>query len=175
MTLNQGATIVVGGVLLAAWLATAAGTGRSADDSAQPAPAVRSALDPVVADIQTQAERLRVRLSAAPAPTDQPRNPFEFAPREPQRPGRRVSTFAPPPEPLPSPASARPVLSLLGIAEDGPANAPVRTAVIDGMGQLFLVKVGEKLTPRFRVERIGADAVEISDLEAGTTFRLGLK
>jgi len=176
MTTNRAATIITGGVLLAAWLATAAGTGRSQDDPREPSPQVRGELDPLVADVQAQAERLRERLNAAPAPTAQPRNPFQFAAREP-RPVRRVST------PLPVPVAAatapallvRPAMSLVGIASDGPDAAPVRTAVIDGMGQLFLVKAGEKLTPRFRVEAIGADAVEISDLETGTTFRLGLK
>jgi len=176
MTLDRGTTIVIGGVLLAAWLATAAGTGRYTDDRSEAAPQVRGELDPLVADVQAQSERLRQRLSDAPAPTAEPRNPFQFAARE-QRPVRRVFTpiAAPSPEPPANPAPVRPTLSLVGIAEDGPADAPVRTAVIDGMGQLFLVKKGEKVTPRFRVDAIGADAVEITDLETGSTFRLGLK
>ena len=174
MTLNRATTIVVGGVVLATWLATAAGTGGAREDRQDAAPQVRGDLDPLVAEVQAQAERLRERLSTAPAPTVEPRNPFQFASREPRiLAARRVNAPAPvTPEAPPVAEPVRPQLSLVGLAED---DARIRTAVIAGMGELFLVKAGETLTPRFRVDAIGADAVEISDLQTGSAFRLVLK
>ena len=41
----------------------------------------------------------------------------------------------------------------------------MRTAIISGDGQLFMVKEGEKVTPRYRVAKISADVVELLDLD----------
>ena len=41
---------------------------------------------------------------------------------------------------------------------------PVRTAIISGEGQLYMVKEGEAVTPRYRVAKISADVVELVDL-----------
>jgi hypothetical protein len=51
----------------------------------------------------------------------------------------------------------------------------VRTAVISGAGQLFLVKEGEHVTPRYLVAKISADVVELADQGDGSTRRLALK
>ena len=55
-------------------------------------------------------------------------------------------------------------MKLAGIAEDPEADGPVRTAIISGEGQLFMVKEGEAVTPRYRVAKISADVVELVDL-----------
>jgi hypothetical protein len=76
----------------------------------------------------------------------------------------------------------QPALKLVGIAEDTSAASDdadnkklVRTAIISGEGQLFLVKEGESVTTRYRVAKISADVVELTDLGIGATRRLALK
>lgn len=73
-----------------------------------------------------------------------------------------------------APVPRRPPLALVGIAENDSAGETVRTAVISGEGQLFLVKEGEAFANRYRVVRIGADAVELRDEVADATIQLGL-
>jgi hypothetical protein len=51
----------------------------------------------------------------------------------------------------------------------------VRTAIISGGGQLFLVKEGEAFADRYRVVRIGAEAVELHDEADDALIRLGLR
>ena len=68
-----------------------------------------------------------------------------------------------------------PDLQLLGIAEDTREGQPSRTAVISAMDGLFLVHEGEPIALRYQVRKIGADAVELEDLAAGTTIRLALR
>jgi Tfp pilus assembly protein PilP len=65
---------------------------------------------------------------------------------------------------------------LIGIGEDASAEGPVRTAIISAPGQLFVVKVGDRVTPRYRVDRISADVVELTEVGAdGSTLRLALR
>jgi hypothetical protein len=66
-------------------------------------------------------------------------------------------------------------LKLSGIAEDETADGPVRTAILSGFGQLFLVKEGEAVAERYRVLRISSDVVELADLTEGHTIRLVLR
>ena len=73
------------------------------------------------------------------------------------------------------PAVARaPALTLIGLAEDEGPEGTIRTAIISGAGDLFIVKEGEAVTRRFRVSRISADVVELADSD-GTFLRLTLK
>ena len=51
----------------------------------------------------------------------------------------------------------------------------MRTAVISGLGQLFFAKVGDNVTTRYTVTAIGADAVELRDVDDGETLRLALQ
>ena len=64
---------------------------------------------------------------------------------------------------------------LAGIAEDAGADGPVRTAIISGGGQLFMVKEGETVTPRYRVAKISADVVELTDVIDNSVRRLALR
>ena len=78
-----------------------------------------------------------------------------------------------PPAPFTPP---QPSLKLAGIAEDIDADgAPLRTAIISGEGQLFMVKEGESVTTRYRVTKISTDVVELLDLSTNTPRRLALR
>ena len=73
-------------------------------------------------------------------------------------------------------------LALAGLAEDNvPGGGPdgvVRTAIIAGHGQLFLVKAGETVVDGeaiYTVGPIGAEGVELTGQRDGRTQRLTLK
>jgi hypothetical protein len=51
----------------------------------------------------------------------------------------------------------------------------VRTAIISGFGDIFLVKEGDSVTLRYRVAKISPDAVELTDLTDNTPLRLALR
>ena len=55
------------------------------------------------------------------------------------------------------------------------SGTPVRTAILSGLGDVFLVKAGEIVASRYEVVAVGADAVELRDLGTGRTLRLGLR
>src|SRR6185436_5791641 len=147
MNLKRTATIVVGGAAIGAWLAGAATSnpGRPALTIA-PTPAIDVRGEELATEIARLQERLR--------PTSQPRQPgrnlFAFRARAAQ-PAPMVAAapqvmapampLTPPPLPL----------KLAGIAEDEGPEGPLRTAIISGEGQLYLVKEGDEVTPRYRV------------------------
>jgi hypothetical protein len=173
MHIRRTATIVVVGAALAAWLAAAATSGN------------RDAIDPILLKpqiVDTRGEalaaeiaRLHDRLRPAAVPRQPSRNLFSYA----ARPPHQALALPPPPQPAltEAPAAVRPVppaLKLSGIAEDTTPDGIVRTAIISGSGQLFLVKEGENVTSRFRVAKISSDVVELSDLTDGTVLRLAL-
>lgn len=159
--------------MLAAWLAAAAGIRMPV---LGPAPAETDAgnpADPVVISIQAEADRLRAALSAPPSPRGTLRNPFRFAQRDP-RPLPRFAVENDTAVQVP-PIAPGPALKLAGIAEDIGAEGPVRTAIISVLGQLILAREGEEVTPRYRVVKIGADAVELQDLVTDAPVRIGLR
>ncbi len=173
MSRARAAAYLVGGILLAAWLASAAGV--TMRPRAVPLPR-RSAeaiqLDTVAADVQAQASRLRERLAIAPAPQTPARNPFAFAGREP------VPAPQPPkPQPVNAVTAfvqqliAEPDLVLLGVAEEG----NVRTAMIGSGDELLMATEGQTVAGRYRVGKVGADAVELVDIATGATRRLSLR
>ena len=169
MTPARAATYFVGASLLAVWLASAAGVVRSQP----PRPPRRSAeslqLDSVVGGVQAQASRLRQRLAAAPLPQTRDRNPFSFAPTE------SVATATPPPRSAPAvvanPTASEPALALIGIAEEG----ATRTAMIDASGELVMATEGQTVGNRYRVVKVGSDALELEDLATGAIRRLFLR
>lgn len=173
MTPRKVAVYLAGGSVLAAWLASAASIGQPVPPPIVP-PAVRtSGAESLAEDVQAQAIRLRERLARAPAPRTQPRNPFAFAPAP-----KPASPPAPPAAESVAPPSipAEPALSLIGMAEDRTPDGPVRTAIVTGpAGELFMVRVGDQVSPRYRVRTIGADAVELTDLITGAVRRLALR
>jgi hypothetical protein len=99
------------------------------------------------------------------------RDPFRFATIAPRP--------APPPIAIPvaaaPPPPQRPPYKLIGVAEDTAAGNPVRTAIISGPNQLYVVKEGDKVPPRYGVARISADVVELVDTSDSSALRLALK
>jgi hypothetical protein len=86
---------------------------------------------------------------------------------------RTIVAEAPQAVPAPAPI-ARPELRLIGMAEDTRDGLTVRTAVVAGLNQVYLVKEGEQIAMRFLVKRIGADAVEVEDLSDSAPLTLAL-
>lgn len=170
MTPARAATYFVGAILLAAWLASAAGVVRSPT----PRPPRRSAeslqLDAVVLDVQSRASRLRQRLAHAPSLQAPLRNPFSFTAAEPV-PVATISSRAPVVAPAAPAPAAEPALLLIGVAEDG----ATRTAMIQSGEELLMATEGQVLAARYRVVKVSADALELLDLVTGATRRLFLK
>jgi hypothetical protein len=179
---SRAVIFVAGAGLVAVWLAAAADrqpAARLVDAPRQNVQGVARA-EHLAEEIQTQATRLRARLAGAPQPTLSGRNPFAFDARE-ERASHAAGAHAAsaleaalgPTVPEPPP------ITLSGIAEEsiGAENsaAPVRTAVFEGYGDVFLAKVGETIASRYQVTAIGADAAELKDLLTGRTIRLGLR
>jgi len=172
MNLKRTATIAVVGAALAAWLASAATSNRGI-----PPPIVirPPAIDSRGAELADEIARLHERLRPTSTPSQPGRNLFTFrAARAPE-----VVPVAPPPAAAiveaPVPRAALPTLKLAGIAEDDGPDGPVRTAIISGDGQLFLVKEGDAVTLRYRVAKISADVVELTDLTDDSIRRLALR
>src|SRR3954467_15680581 len=113
---TRAAAYVIGGMLLAAWLASAGAILRPSIPSLPSRSPESIQLDALASGVQSQALRLRQRLAVAPAPRSTIRNPFEFVVLRPRVPVSRkpIEPAAPvidaPPEPN---------LVLIGLAEDG--------------------------------------------------------
>jgi hypothetical protein len=159
-----------------AWLASAAGVTRSPRISPErPRSGEDIRLDALAADVQAQAGRLRERLSNAPSPSAAQRNPFSFGMR-PRPKAREALATAAPPVPPPPPEILEPSLTLIGIAETRTPDGVVRSAMITGGREdLMMVTAGQRLLSRYDVIAVGADAVELKDLETGLTRRLVLQ
>ena len=178
MTPGRAAAYIGGGVLLAAWLSSAATSPQYSEQAPAPTPQGTSGHDAIGFDMQEQAARLRAKLASAPVPQQPARNPFTFVNRDEPRMRERVHAAALPEH---APALSAPVvdveppLSLVGMAEKQTPAGPVRTAVITGSGdELFLVSEGDELAGRYRVMVIAVDAVELQHLSTGAVRRLVL-
>ena len=172
MSPTRAAAYLGGAVLFAGWLASAAGVTRYPRVvRVPPQPPESARLDAVVSNVQTQASRLRQRMSSAPAPQAPFRNPFVFVQRE-SRPAvatrRQPRPAAAPPEVF---VPLEPELDFLGVAEEG----TTRTAIIGLGDELLMVTVGHEVAARYRVTAVGPDIVELLDLRTGATRRLALK
>lgn len=173
MNLKRTATIVVGGAALGAWLAGAATSNHQI-----PSTPIASAppIDLRGEALAREIARLQERLRPTSGPRQPGRNLFAFRGRAAQ-PRASLAVAAPPmmAVPLPLPVASQPVLKLAGIAEDEGPEGPIRTAIISGEGQLYLVKEGDEVTPRYRVGKISADVVELVDTGDSTIKRLALR
>ena len=169
MHVTRTAVILVGAAAVAALVTGAVTSNRDVPRPAQPR---RYAIDARSADLSKEIARLHERLRPDATPRQPARNLFSFQAARP--------VPAPPP-PAPAAVVAAPVapppspFKLVGLAEDSAADGPVRIAFIAADGQFFVAKEGDALTPRFRVTKISADVVEITDVTDGSTRRLGLK
>jgi hypothetical protein len=153
---------------VAVWLASAASPARAPIAPVTTRPA---AVEVSGAELAAEIERLHERLRPGIAPTET-RDLFRYGARPSRQP-----MVDPLPPPLPPPVAA-PVIapySLIGVAEDVTPDGPVRTAIVSGQGQLLFLHVGDSLGAQYRVGRVDADAIELQDLQTGTTLRLALK
>ena len=64
-----------------------------------------------------------------------------------------------------------PELVLVGLAEEG----STRTAMLGSGEELLMATEGQTIIGRYRVAKVGPDAVELVDLATGATRRLFLK
>jgi hypothetical protein len=175
MTSRTAAVYGVGGMLLVACLAAAnMPQERDAPAPRTPRRATLPAPEEVAMDVQSQAARLHSLMAQAPVPDQNPRNPFAFgaAPRASHAPVI-AAVAEEPAAPLPPPL---PALILMGIAEDTTPAGPRRTAIIGGDGDtVYMVAEGDAVGDRYRVKKIGADAVELEDVVSNAYRRLALR
>jgi len=169
MHVKRTAALVIVGGAAAAWLYAAATSGTRA--ALAPRLDGAPAIDARGEALASEVARLHERLRPTVAPRQPGRNLFEFTAMRP-RPAPQVAKAA-----LSEAAAvaAPPPFKFIGVAEDSGPNGPARTAIVSAPGQVFLVKVGENVTLRYRVARIALDVLELTDLGDGSTLRLALK
>ena len=76
-------------------------------------------------------------------------------------------TQQPADEPLP--------FKLIGVAERATGDTTVRTAVLSGKADVFIVGVGDQVSGRYTVAAVAAEAIELTDATTGQVVRLALK
>jgi hypothetical protein len=173
MNVRRITTMGVMGGALAAWLAAAATSGNR---QVTPTPITRTtAVEVRGAALAAEIARLHERLRPTAAPREPSRNLFQFAGTQAARPDPLAVQQPALTDAATAPAPTPPPLKLVGMAEDLAADGVVRTAIISGFDQLFLVKEGETVTLRYVVAKISVDVVELTDLGDGTTLRLALR
>lgn len=169
MNLKRTLSIGVGGGAVVVWIAAAA-TSVSQPTTIVPRVDAR-AIESSGAELAAEITRLHERLRPSATPL-QTRDLFQYAPRGAAR--SAPQDTAPVAVETAAPVAQVLALKLIGIAEDGPADRVVRTAIVSGPGDLFLVKEGDTFLSRYRVVAIGADAVELSDTSDQSSRRLAL-
>jgi hypothetical protein len=122
--------------------------------------------------MQSEISRLHERIAPAAIPS-RSRDLFRFGSR-PRRSPAPVATAQPVAAVAPPAAVSRPALKLIGIAEDVQADGTVRTAIVSGLGDVFLVKRGDTIGSQYRVEQVSADAVQLVDTTTDASTTLGL-
>lgn len=170
MQLTRLVVIGAAGGALVVWAAAAAtssSTSRPVVSAAQPA--VSNARG---AQLQSEIARLHERLRPDAAPV-QRRDLFHYGSN-----ARSMARSAAPAAvvPLtPEPAVAvAPPLKLIGLAEDPGNDGVVRTAIISGHDDLFMVKEGERVADHYRVVTISGNEVVLSDDRADAPLHLRL-
>jgi len=171
MNMKRTATMAVVGGALLAWLAGAATSNREPPTVPVVGPAP---IEIRGAELAIEVARLHERLRPVVSPREPGRNLFVFH-TVPVRPAPAEAAPAPALSEARPAAIAQPSLKLSGIAEDPGPDGPVRIAFIAGEGQLFMVKEGDRIASRYRVNRISADVVELTDLADNSVRRLAMK
>jgi hypothetical protein len=177
MTARKTAFYGVGAALLFAYLAAAnMPTQDQPSPERGPRPAATAGSESLAVEVRSQAAKLHARIADAPVPDTNPRNPFSFAPPPRAVPDRLVhaavvADAAPAMVPPPLPA-----LTLMGVAEETLPAGIRRTAVIGGDGDtIYMVVEGQAVGDRYKVTKIGVDAVELEDLLTKGYRRIALR
>ncbi len=157
---------------LASWIASASTSGVRGPTAPLP-PVKPSAVDRSMVILQSEVDRLHERLGPTAAPTKS-RDLFRFTTRAPRRPIMSAAAEAVPDAVVPQPP-ARPSLTLIGVAEDVTPEGIVRTAIVSGLGDVFLVKPGDTIRSQYRIEQVSGDAVQVVDTATAATITLALR
>jgi hypothetical protein len=166
MNVNRIAMLSTAGAVLAAMIAgaTTSGVRRAAPAVITPN---TTAIELQGAELAAEVARLRARLRPTDQPQEPARNLFQFDARTTRS---LPADAAPSPLPVAAPPPPPP-LSLIGLAADG----ATRTAIISGFGDLFLVKEGDRIGAQYRLSRVEADGVEVTNVSDDTTFTIRLQ
>jgi hypothetical protein len=163
----------VSALAVASWFASASTSGVR-PPVAPLAPPKAAPIDRSVAVLQGEVARLHDRLAPTATPT-RSRDRFRFSARAPKRPAHAVPPPAPMVDRAQTAAAAAPVLKLIGIAEDAQPDGIVRTAIVSGLGDVFLVKPGDMVGERYRVEQVSSEAVRLTDTTTAASSTLVLR
>jgi hypothetical protein len=170
VNIKHAATIVTTGGALVAWFVGGATTNHTAPPTHAIEPAT---IDIRYAELATEVSRLHDRLQPSTRPQQPARNLFRF------RPTQARSTAAPIAAPTPVVDAPPPppvlLMKLVGMAEDPGPDGPVRMAFLNIEGQFFSVKEGETIVQKYRVSKMSADVVELTDVNDGSVRRLALR
>jgi hypothetical protein len=180
MTLRKAAVYGVGAALLVAYLASANMPVSDSDPQSRGVrPTATSGTESLAVEVRSQAGKLHARMAQAPLPSSHPRNPFSFGAATRTARANDASVGAAvtrDTDVVFAPAAPLPVFTLMGIAEETAPDGPRRTAVIGGDGDtIFMVREGQMIGDRYKVKKIGADAVELEDLQTQGYRRLALR
>src|SRR3954470_23079578 len=173
MNVKRTVAMVAGGGALAVWLAAAATS--NPRPSFPVSPQGPAPIDIHGAALSAEITRLHERLHPSATPVKS-RDLFRYAARS--APSRRADDAGATTAiavPVPASAPAAPLIKLVGIAEDAGAAGPVRTAIVSGFGELFLVKEGDTIAARYHVISVSAAGADVTDLTDNSTVRLALK
>jgi hypothetical protein len=157
---------VGGGGVLATWIAVSPNSGVPVNSPATVVPRPAAASQPE--ELNAQAMRLRDRSRAATLGPST-RNPFRFSsPKRDPQPTREsvVETATAPVVPAGPPP---PLLTLAGVAQ----KAGIRTGIITGAGQIYLVGEGDSVAGLYTVVKVDPEAVVLRDT-SGAEQRLVL-
>ncbi len=172
MNLKRSVLLGLGGAAIALWIAAAASS--VSRPPSTPARVTARAVETSGAELASEIARLHERLRPSATPI-QSRNLFRYTTTGAVSVAPTTGVPVAPAALEPALAALPPSLKLVGIAEEGAADAILRTAIIAGFGDLFMVTVGDAVTLRYRVSTVGPDAVELLDAADQTTLRLTLK
>lgn len=177
MTIRRVFSFAVSTLALASWF-SAASTPDVPSPVTRVAPRGPSPLDRSSALLQSEIDRLHDRLSPAARPSHS-RDLFRFNAPRPRR-STQAAAAASAANVAPVTAAAPvqeqpPALQLIGVAEDAAPDGVVRTAILSGLGDVFLVKAGDVISGRFRVDQIAADAVQLTTISTSSVTTLALR
>ncbi|MGE3955946.1 MAG: hypothetical protein AB7H96_04445 [Vicinamibacterales bacterium] len=158
---------------IASWFASASTSGVRPPAVPFPPPKP-SPVDFSMVALQSEVGRLHERLAPTAAPT-RSRDLFRFQSRIPERRAPLARPAAPVDVVAEAPAPPAPALALIGVAEDATADGVIRTAIVSGLGDVFLVKAGETIRDRYRIGAVSADAVQVVDTVTGSDSTLALR
>jgi hypothetical protein len=169
----KSTAVISGAGILATWFFSMPATRPPASNVI--APASRAPQSSAAAiDIQQEAARLQVRLHQPVPYTEPSRNLFRFSERR----QAGSASGGPPVQPAAvvphTPPASPPLITLDGIASDTVDGQQQRTAVLNTVSGVVLVREGEQVAG-YRVTKIGADAVELVKLDDGSVLRLALR